>query len=193
MLRYVQPPGALPVTIAEERDLPALYLPAGTRGRWPTVDGRTIRDAPLERRFVPSWDTEEREWTGSDVLILPEVGAAHSVWLFWTPPERRFAGWYVNLEAPWRPTTLGFETRDHTLDLWVEPDRTWSWKDEDELEVALAVGHYSDAEAAAIRAEGERVVERIEAWSSPFCDDWEEWGPDPDWPIPELPPDWEAP
>jgi hypothetical protein len=184
--------GALPTTVAAERPLPALFLAAGTNGRWPTVGGRPVRDVTLEERFTSEWGTAERPWLQSDSLILSEPRAAHSVWLFWEAPARRFQGWYVNLEDPWREFALGFDTRDHTLDLWVEPDRTWSWKDEDELEVAVRVGFYSAGEAAAIRAEGERVVERIEAWAPPFSEGWERWQPDPSWPVPVLPPGWDA-
>lgn len=25
------------------------------------------------------------------------------------------------------------------------------------------------------------MIERIEAWASPFCDGWESWRPDPSW------------
>jgi hypothetical protein len=32
-----------------------------------------------------------------------------------------------------RRTRLGFDTRDQALDVVVEPDGTWQWKDEDQL------------------------------------------------------------
>jgi Protein of unknown function (DUF402) len=59
----------------------------------------------------------EGSWTGDGVLIVGRPGRAHAIWLFWE--SERFAGWYVNLEAPWRPSRLGFDTEDHTLDVWV--------------------------------------------------------------------------
>jgi uncharacterized protein len=195
VLRYVAPQGpvgALPVVVAADRPLPALYLAAGAPVRWPTVGGRPIRDVSLEERFTSVWGTEERAWAPSHVLILSEPGAAHSVWLFWDAPAWHFSGWYVNLEDPWRRSSVGFDTRDHTLDIWVEPDRSWQWKDEDELEIAVRVGYHSEEEAALIRAEGERVVERIDAWQPPFSEPWQDWRPDPTWPAPALPADWDA-
>ena len=69
---------------------------------------------------------------------------------------------------------------------WVRPDLSWSWKDEHELEAASRLGRFSPDEAAAIRAEGERV---IAAW--PFPTGWEDWRPDPSWPIPQLPEGWD--
>ena len=52
------------------------------------------------------------------------------------------------------------------------PDGTYRWKDEDELEQAAALGI---VDAAAVRAEGQRVLEE---W--PFPTGWEDWRPDPD-------------
>jgi len=43
-----------------------------------------------------------------------------------------------------------------------------------------------------VRREGERVIARLEARRPPFCDGWESWQPDPGWPIPELPAEWEG-
>lgn len=41
-----------------------------------------------------------------------------------------------------------------------------------------------------VRAEGERVIERLARRAEPFNEPWPEWRADPSWPIPELPGDW---
>jgi len=69
----------------------------------------------------------------------------------------------------------------------VERDGSWRWKDEDELAVAVEVGFFTAEQAASFRAEGERVIAE---W--PFATGWEDWQPDPSWPVPSLPADWEA-
>ena len=66
----------------------------------------------------------------------------------------------------------------------------WSWKDEHEVPVAIAEGFLTEDEAAAARAEGERVIELVERRASPFSDGWERWRPDPSWPVPALPEGW---
>jgi hypothetical protein len=76
---------------------------------------------------------------------------------------------------------------DHALDVLVEPDGTWSWKDEDDLAEAQALGVFSGEEVAAIRAEGERVLS-----APPWPTGWEDWRPDPSWPGPELRQDWDV-
>src|SRR5215207_3099689 len=65
-------------------------------------------------------------------------------------------------------------------------DGSWRWKDVDELDVAIDVGFYTPEEAAAFRAEGEAVIAE---W--PFPTGWEAWEPDPAWPLPTLPADWD--
>lgn len=119
------------------------------------------------------------------MLILGRPGRAHSVWLLWENWE--FKAWYVQLEQAWRPSPIGFDTEDHILDIWIDSNGTWRWKDEDELYVAIEVGAVTPAQAAAVRAEGERVIAE---W--PFPTGWEDWRPDASWPTPLVPIDWNA-
>ena len=56
---------------------------------------------------------------------------------------------------------------------WSRPDRSWGWKDEDEFAERLAFpDHYWVTDEAAVRAEGERVVELVEAGEFPFDGTW---------------------
>jgi hypothetical protein len=138
------------------------------------------------------WALADAVWTDSRMLYLMTPGAAHSVHLWWKAPDWSFGGWYVNLQEPIRRTRLGFDYMDQTLDIVIEPDLSWHWKDEHEIDGALATGFLTPEQARAIRAEGERVIERLEARAAPFSDGWEQWHPDPDWPIPELPAGWDS-
>ncbi|HEX2774384.1 MAG TPA: DUF402 domain-containing protein, partial [Micromonosporaceae bacterium] len=82
----------------------------------------------------------------------------------------------------------------HALDVWVEPDRTWRWKDEDEF--AEKTGHplyWTAEEAAAIRARGEALAARAEARQFPFDGTWCDFRPDPAWPVPQRPAGWDRP
>ena len=83
-------------------------------------------------------------------------------------------------------TPLGFDLRDHQLDILVEPNREWRWKDEDELDICVQDGRVSLEETKAIRAEGQRAVEEIEQNTGPFAAGWENWTPDPKLPRPTL-------
>lgn len=105
--------------------------------------------------------------------------------------EDEFAGWYVNLEDPWRRSPFGFDSTDHLLDIRIGPDRTWRWKDEDHLAEAVEIGLFTAECARAIRAEGERAIARIQAWTIPFDEGWENWRPDPEWALPSIPEGWD--
>jgi hypothetical protein len=162
-----------------------LWLAPGTIVVWPAVAGRGVDDVPPAERFNLPWELIERPWTGEGVLIVGRRGRAHSIWLFWDRGD--FAGWYVNLEHPWRASRLGFDTQDHELDLWIDSDGSWRWKDEQDLEFAVEAGVFTSEQAAAFRAEGEGVLAE---W--PFPTGWESWQPDPSWPLPVAPGDWAA-
>jgi len=122
--------------------------------------------------------------------MIAAPGTAHAIWVMWDEAGD-FLGWYANLEEPRRRTPFGFDTTDHTLDIEIASDRTWRWKDEAELTEAVGVGLYTPDKAAQIRAEGEQVVQSIEAWRAPFDEAWENWRPDPDWQLPSVPDGWE--
>jgi hypothetical protein len=129
-------------------------------------------------------------WRDHDVLILVPPDQPHSVWWFFTAGA--FSYWYVNLERPsarWeRDGLVGIDSFDHALDLVVSPDRGWRWKDEDELAERIGLpGYWSAETAAAIRADGETVVEDVEAGRFPFDGTWCDFEPDPTWLAPVLP------
>ncbi len=165
----------------------ALYVGPGTRGK--RFAGSPLHQ--VEDLSTYDWSLGDHVWTRNRALRLTPFGAAHSVDLLWDADTDDLRCWYVNLQEPLRPTPLGFDTRDRALDIVVSPDRSWAWKDEDHLEAATALGRFSAEEAASIREEAERVIRLIEAWAPPFCEGWEDWRPDPTWPLPELPPGWE--
>ena len=188
VLRYFargRPSGALPTRVISVVDGLVLWLAGGTLVKSPSVAGRPVREVPLTERFTSPRETVDRQWTGDGVLVLGRAGRAHSLWLFWE--GSRFRGWYVQLEQPWRPFRYGFDTRDYILDIWIESDGAWRWKDEDELDVAVELGVVTPDEAAARRAEGESVIAE---W--PFPTGWEDWRPDPSWRAPAVPEDWDA-
>ncbi|HEU0305099.1 MAG TPA: DUF402 domain-containing protein [Gaiellaceae bacterium] len=181
-VRYGRVRRATPhVVVQDSNDLVALHVPPGATGKTAVWDG-----SPIRGQADREWVLRDHVWHSHRVLRLIHWGAAHSIELFYDCDEE-FVGWYVNLQEPLRRTALGFDTDDLVLDLWVKTDGSWEWKDEDELEEAARLGRFDTGEAAAIRAEGERVLSE---W--PFPTGWEDWRPDPRWEIPSLPAGWDS-
>jgi hypothetical protein len=108
------------VVVCDEPELLATYMPEGTRfhfpdGPWPTATG------------LHPWHGRGA-WEGHGVLMLQRPGEAHAVWVFWEGPDRDFAGWYVNLQEPFRRRTRGYDTQDLELDIWIPAGSgTWGW------------------------------------------------------------------
>jgi hypothetical protein len=172
------------VVVADDEQGLRLWHPAGaTLWRLMTADGRTHHDGTLDQ--LGPTELTAQTWIGGPPLYFhPADGSPWSVWFFRDPGTGEFTGWYVNLEDPvrrWDDGAIGgVDTADHALDILVEPDRSWRWKDEDEL--AAKTGHpdYWDAAGAAqIRRNGEAVVELIEAGKFPFDGTWCDLRPDP--------------
>jgi hypothetical protein len=157
-----------------------------------TVTGAPIRSTSLaERDRTPSmlWPCT---WDNTEVLIRTAPNADHSVWWFFGLGGR-FEGWYVNLESPGRRWPGGMDIHDHALDIRIQPDLSWSWKDENEL--IERIGHpayWTEAEAVRIRQAGERLIPVIEAGEFPFDGYLTDFRADPAWSPTRLPPYWDT-
>jgi hypothetical protein len=150
------------------------------------ADGRDLRDVPLEERWSHPRATSIRPWGGGDLVLLFPHDGAYSLWLF--RAGGRLLGWYVNLEDSHVRGERTIDSRDGILDVWVPVDtREPQWKDEDEFEAATRHGRLTPEQARAIRAEGERVIAE-----RPWPTGWEDFEPDPSWPVPELPAGWDV-
>jgi predicted RNA-binding protein associated with RNAse of E/G family len=133
----------------------------------------------------------DRLWIGPDMLRVHIVGTGYSVLRAWNHTQSCFHGWYINLEAPWRRTPVGFDSLDHILDITVADDlSSWAYKDEDEYDWARRTHRISDDQAAAITQTAKQATRAMETRAWPFNADWSKWRPDPSWPKPALPATW---
>lgn len=165
------------------------WLPMGTEIRQPALpDGRHPRDAPLDEMFRLPRIRVRAVWSGTSTVRLISESHWSSVWWFFDA-RQRFLSWYVNLELPRGRTEHTLDRVDGALDLHVNADSSWAWKDEDEADAAVAAGRITPAELAALRAEGERMIGLAEAGAFPFDGTWCDFRPDPGWPAPPLPAD----
>ena len=176
--------GWLMLYVAAETPCKRLHVPSGS------VLPRVLSSeqiAKLPQRHVDS------TWSRTHLLHLTPTNRGYSIYLKWSVPDWEFLGWYVNLQMPLRRLLgiPGIETEDLYLDIVVDPDRSWRWKDEDELAEAVLVGRVTADQARDIRAEGERVAAVIDGGEWPFTSEVAMWRPEPDWPIPELPAGWD--
>ena len=173
---------AAPVVVVDDSpELLVSYLPEESPFAFPpSADGR------------PHPWAGKRAWEGHGVLMLRRVDEAYSVWHFWDGPERRFAGWYLNFEEPIRRTSIGYDTQDLELDVWIPVGEPWRFKDAELLEERVREGRYTEEQYAAIHALGGEVgamLERGEQW---WDERWARFIPDAAWRAPAFPPGWES-
>ena len=169
------------IVVSDDDGLLALYMPEGS----PLAFGQDFFGAPHP------WSGKDR-WRGHGVLQLQRPAEMHAVWVFWDGPDRTFTAWYLNIQEPFRRTSIGVDTQDLELDVVLSPDGSWRFKDDERLEPWIERGRYTTAEVAAVRAEGGRIATELDAGRRWWSDDWLGWRPDPGWPVPELPEGWET-
>jgi hypothetical protein len=136
---------------------------------------------------LAEWGLEKCRWWGWGMLELTPPGRRHAIRLFWDE-NGVFEGWYVNLQEPAGRYAGGYDTMDWQLDIWVTSDRVPSWKDEDDVRVALATGLLTGAQAREAREERLRVIAE-----RPWPTGWEDWTPPTEWTPLLLPEDWAQP
>ena len=182
---------ARPVTVVRDTpELVALHLRRGAvwRRGTPVEPGVSLLHCKAGRS---DWRLDEVVCSFESTLLLIYGAEAHATHVMWNA-GREFAGWYVNLQEPLRRTPLGFDFLDQELDVVVQPNGQWRWKDEEHLAQAEELGLFSPVQTRAIWVEAQRVIEKIEAQREPFDSTWVNWRPAEAGAAPRLPAGWEV-
>lgn len=158
------------------------YSPEGSEfqfpdGDWPTPDGQH------------PWHLLDA-WQGHGALMVQRPGDAYAVWHFWDGPNRDFRGWYINFEAPFERTEIGFDTQDLELDIWIDPDGNWAFKDIELLWQRHDEGRFTLIEVRRILELGNSVAAMLDSGDWWWDRAWAAFEPDPTWPVPQLPEQW---
>ena len=173
--------------VRDDGDFVALFLDIGTHYQTEAdSEGKQTRD------FVHATGNVEQVWGRHRALWLVRFGDHHATVPMWNEAGT-FVGWYVNFQEPLRRTADGFETMDLVFDMLIGPDLRWSWKDEDEFEDGIRAGWFTTEQLDDLKARGMAILEAARAGEPPFGDGWQDWKPDPTWPVPELPANWAVP
>lgn len=188
---------ARPVTVVfDTAECLGLWLEPGALCKIPDGQVETQRGW-LNDQGESRWDVQAhgiwrlKDWVWKDrrFLILTEPASYYSISLRWSEAGE-FLGWYVNFEEPAVRTLIGLDTTDLALDLVVDADGHRRWKDEAEYDEGVRRGLIAPTAAAQVEQARAAVLERLEAGHPPFDSTWKGWQPDPAWPVPELPRDW---
>jgi len=174
----------MPVIVVEDNAEHLItFTPPGSRfgfpeGPWPTPDG------------LHPWHNNGG-WHGHGCLMIQRPGDHHAVWHFWQGDDREFACWYINLQADFVRTGIGYDTQDFELDLIVTPDHSWILKDDDVIDERVTEGRFTADLVAWIRSLGADLCDRVDRPDYWWDLSWASWAPDPTWVDATLPEGWD--
>jgi hypothetical protein len=170
--------------LQDDDEVMVMAMVPGAEGLFPLIPREHVVSI-LAMDPIPA---EHHTWHTNRVLRISPKGQRYSIALWWNNDTNHFHSWQIDVQEVWRPSPLGYDGCDQLLDISVAPDRTWHFKDEDQITDAVAIGALTAAEAAGIHEVGQSAAARI---SELVPTGWEEWRPNPAWPPLPLPDGWD--
>jgi hypothetical protein len=137
------------------------------------------------------WKLERFIWHTHRVLLLLEPQKYYDIEYFWDDESDEFKCFYVNFQLPFQRNPCGIDALDLELDIVVNPDFSWHWKDVDDYQKAIESGLILKEWVQAIEDAKLEVLERLKKRSYPFDNSWLNWRPNLGWPAPKLPAGWD--
>ena len=137
------------------------------------------------------WIMDRYNWHTNRLLILLQPERYYATIYFWHNDTDEFLCFYTNFQLPFRRSALGFDTFDLELDIVVEPDYEWHWKDEDDYHRGIERGIFPQEWVREIDTAKQEVLEKIEERLYPYDGSWLDWRPDPAWTPPTLSANWD--
>ena len=130
-------------------------------------------------------------WRTNRLLILLEPEKYYARMFFWEQESNSFLCYYINFQLPFRPSPIGFDTLDLELDLIIEPDFAWRWKDVENYQQGVDCGIIRNEWIDEIEKAKKEVFSNLERRRYPFDGSWLDWMPDSTWQPPKLPEIWD--
>jgi hypothetical protein len=127
----------------------------------------------------------------SRFLILLKPGDFYSIIYIWEAATDTFLCYYVNFQLPFQRSQCGFDTFDLELDIVIEPDYGWRWKDAEDYQRGIEAGILLPEWVQAIETAKKEVFDKLKSRQYPLDGCWLDWKPDLAWTAPKLPANWD--
>ena len=138
-----------------------------------------------------TWELENYKWHTNRLLMLIEPQKYYSTMYFWNDKSNEFLCYYLNFQLPFRRSHCGIDTLDLDLDLIINPDFSYEWKDVEDYQKAIDHGLISVEWIQGIEKAKSEIFDKFKKRQYPFDGSWLDWTPDPDWSPPTLPANWD--
>jgi len=137
------------------------------------------------------WELERYNWRTNRLLILLQPNNFYSTMYFWDDATNEFLCYYMNFQLPFRRSISGIDTLDLDLDLIINPDFSFEWKDEKDYQMAIEHEIISPEWIQGIDNAKSDIFDRFEKRQYPYDGSWLAWMPNPNWMPPKLPINWD--
>lgn len=137
------------------------------------------------------WQLAKYTWRTNRLLLIFEPEKYYSTVLFWNHESNEFLCYYINFQLPFQRNQSAVDTLDLDLDLIVNSDFSYEWKDVADYQKAIKNGIIFPEWMIGIEVAKKGVFEKLETRQYPFDGSWLTWKPDPGWSPPTLPENWD--
>ena len=137
------------------------------------------------------WQLVNYIWQTNRLLFILEPEKYYSIIYFWNHANNEFLCYYINFQLPFQRSHCGIDTLDLELDLIINPDFSYEWKDVEDYERAIDREMIFPEWMEGIDTAKQEILERLDKRQYPFDGSWLDWKPDPNWSPPTLPETWE--
>jgi hypothetical protein len=127
------------------------------------------------------WTLRLFSWQTHRIMMFLEPEKYYSCWLFWDHTRGQFTSYYINFQLPFQRSALGFDTLDLDLDLVIDPQMCWHWKDEQDYREGIQEGGILPTWVKGIETSLPEVFQRIDRRTPPLDGSWLNWRPDKAW------------
>ena len=138
-----------------------------------------------------AWESQDYLWRTNRLLILLEPEKYYSTMYFWRDDSNEFLCYYINFQLPFQLSHRGVDTLDLDLDLIINPDFGYKWKDEEDYQKAIDNGVIIPEWTREIERAKKEVLDKLEKHQYPYDGSWLNWMPNPNWSPPKLLENWD--
>ena len=184
------------IVVKDEPEETILLLPPGAQcaypeGYWRWGKGDYSQGNRWQEAKSQNLTLRELTWRTNRVLMFLEPQKYFSCFLFWDDATDVFNCYYINFQLPYSRSHVGFDTLDLELDIVIDPQLKWHWKDEADYQAGIQEGGIHEDWVKGIDDAQEDVFDRIRNCNCPFDGSWMHWKPDTSWTPPRLPERWQ--
>lgn len=174
------------VVVKDSADETILLLGPGAECAWPDTSRERRWDATRNNR----WVLNLAPWGSTWFLIFLEPQKYYATYATYNEAGH-FEGYYVNFQLPYHRSHCGFDSLDLELDLVIDEQFEYTWKDEADYQVGIEAGFIRTEWMQEIDDAKQDILHKLNQRVYPFDGSWLGWAPDPNWIAPQLPLNWD--